>query len=753
MRKRLISIALLVALLLSLLPAGLLPTVQAAPSASSATVTSLFNARSKGVHPRIFANESDFARVRKLVQTDSYMKMWYARIYNFCLDTLEEPVLAYEIPDGKRLLSVCNNATKRITWLAMAYQISGEQRFAKRAVEEMLNVCSFKDWNPSHYLDTAQMSFGVGLGYDWLYHYMTSSQRSTIMNGIYKHGVSTQQTSRSCMTAIHNWNPWCNGGLSVAAAAIFENHPIECAAILSNAVSNIQKSMLFQPSGAYPEGPDYSTVGLGFTVYLIDTLDTVLGTDFGLSEIQGMKESGKFLIATNGYLYTFNYGDGSFALKDNAMMHWYANRYNMPELSLYQRENQTTNGRYDEFLSMIWYNPELVEGKSYDDRQLDYLMMSDEYESIASFRSFPGDAAQIFAAIKSGSNQTNHTDMDIGTFVMEAMGEAWFVEMGKDDYNLPNYMSRTNASSGRWTYYRKRAEGQNTIVINPNSYGGQDVDATCQITDYQSTYDGGYATVNMKNAYDGNGATSMKRSLALFDDRSRVRLRDEISCSSASTIYWFAHTQANISISSDGKTATLTQNGKTLLAQIASPDEAKFTKMNAKPLSTSPNPSGQNANEGYRKLVIKLTGTSKASITVFFTPILSESDKNKSLNTWGISNTGKMLKQYDPTATLTANAEGIYEIHDAEQLCLLSQMVADGNTFSGKTVKLMADIDMRSRSFQPIGGNDTSTAFKGTFDGNHHVVKNLLIFKPSGEGVGFFGRASGATIKNFGIDS
>ena len=144
--------------------------------------------------------------------------------------------------------------------------------------------------------------------------------------------------------------------------------------------------------------------------------------------------------------------------------------------------------------------------------------MSDEYESVASFRSFPGDAHQIYAAIKSGSNQTNHTDMDIGTFVLEAMGVAWFEELGKDNYNLPNYMSRTNESSGRWTYYRKRAEGQNTLVINPSSYGGQDVDAKCQITDYQSGYDGGYATVNMKNAYDGYGATNVKRSLALFDD-------------------------------------------------------------------------------------------------------------------------------------------------------------------------------------------------------------------------------------------
>ena len=753
MMKRILSLALLLAILVGLLPQVAMPCAKAAPSASTDTVTSLFEARSQGVHPRIFANSEDFARIRRLVQTDPYMKALYTCIYNYSVEMLTEPVLAYEIPDGKRLLSVCNNATNRITWLAMAYQISGEARFADRGVKELLNVCAFKDWNPSHYLDTAQMSFGVGLGYDWLYHYMTASQRKTVMNAIYRHGVSTQQTTQSGMTATHNWNPWCNGGLAVAAAAIFEDHPIECAAILSNAVTNIQKSMVFAPSGAYPEGPDYSNVGFGMTVCLINTLETVLGTDFGLSEIRGMKESGNFLIATNGYLYTFNWGDGAFALKDNAALHWYANRYNMPELSLYQRQWQTNNGRYDVFLSLIWYNPELVEGKSSHEPQMDYLIMSDEYESVASFRSFPGEAHQIYAAIKSGSNQTNHTDLDIGTFVMEAMGVAWFEELGKDNYNLPNYMSRTSETSGRWTYYRKRSEGQNTLVINPSIYGGQDVDAKCQITDYQSGYDGGYATINMKNAYDGCGATAVKRSLALFDNRTRVRLRDEITCSSASTIYWFAHTKANISISSDGKTATLTRGGKTLLAQIASPDGAKFTQMDAKPLSSSPNPEGQNANEGYRKLVIKLTKTTSASITVFFTPVLEESDKGKSLPTYGIANTYKLLNECDPKATLQPNSEGVYEIYDAEQLCLLSKMVSEGNSFSGKTVRLMADIDLKSRSFRPIGGNGSGYAFSGTFDGNGHTVKNLLVFEPDGEGVGFFGKTSKATITNFGIES
>ncbi len=761
MLKRLTALALLLALLIGLLPAVALPEVEAAEtstrattagsiSASTSTITSLFNARSKGVHPRIFANDADFARLRKLVQTDPYSKMIYARIYNFCLTLFNEPLLKYEKSDGK-LLNVCKQATKRIGWLAMTYQISGERRFAERAVEEMINVCSFTDWNPTHYLDTAEMGLAVGIGYDWLYHYMTDAQRKTVLNGLYKKGITTQDPPPVCMTKVNNWNPWCNGGISVAAAAAFESYPSECATILSNAVKNVQISMTYQPSGAYPEGPGYAAVGLALTAYLIETLSTVLGTDFGLSEVEGMKESGRYFVATNGYLYNFNFGDGGTTFRNNAVMHWYANRYNMPELSVYQREHQSTTDRGDEYLSLLWYNPELVEGVSNDDRQLDYFLKSDEYESVASFRSFPGDEAQVYAAIKSGYNQTGHTDLDIGTFVMEALGEYWFVELGSDSYSLSGYMDRTE-NGGRWKYYRNRAEGQNTIVINPDATGGQVFDAACQITDYQSTYDGGYAIVNMKDAYDGYGATSARRSLALFDNRTRVRLRDEINCSSASTIYWFAHTQANISISSDGKTATLTQNGKTLIAQIASPDGAKFTQMNAKPLSTSPNPSGQNANEGYRKLVIKLTKTTSASITVFFTPVLSTGNTDQSLPCWGITNTGKLLNQYDPSTTLTANAEGVYEIYTTDQLCLLSQMVADGETFSGKTVKLMQDIDMKGRTFQPIGSSADSTAFKGIFDGCGHVVRNLLINKADVDGVAFFGRASGATIRNFGIE-
>ena len=757
MKQRLLSLVLLVAMVISLLPSLAIES-KAAPSATAAEVTALFNARSKGKHPRILADSEDFARIRRQIRTDPYMAILYERIYDYSLTQLTTAVSKYEIPDGVRLLGVSRTASQRIVWLGLTYQISGERRFADRAIAEMMAVSKFSDWHPAHYLDVAQMAYGVGLGYDWLYYEMTSSQRSTVRSALYNYAVnSTPGWSYKATTS--NWNPWCHGGVAIAAAAIFEDYSSACASYLAGSVTDIQKALkVMAPLGAYPEGPGYFTVASLFTALFCDTLQTVLGTDFGVSDIEGVKESGNYLLAMNGNVSTFNFGDGSANLQDTAALHWFADHFHMPQLSIYQRKMQTTATQAEEPLSLLWYNPEVVEGVSEEDKQLDYLLYSNVNESIASFRSAPGDARQIYAGIKAGYNSTSHSDMDIGTFVMEAMGIRFFEEMGSDSYNLPGYGSNVNGvyteDGKRWTYYRKRAEGQNTLVLNPGTKGGQDSTAKAQITAYNSSPDGGYAMVDMLDAYDSYKATSATRGLLLFDNRSRVLLRDEIKCSASSTLYWFAHTRSAITLSADKKTATLTNSGKTLLAQIVSPSNATFSVMDAQPLSTSPNPSGQNSRSGWRKLSICLKGITSANISVVFTPILEESDKNKPLPTsLTLSNMASQLNPYTSGTTLEPNPEGIYEIYSADQLHLLSKEVAAGNTFSGKTIRLMTDIDLKGQTFTPIGGNGTSNSFKGTFDGNYHVVKNLCIFLKSVSAVGFFGRVDYATIKNFGIES
>ncbi len=756
MKRKILSLLLALSLLLGFLPAGILTKAQAAPSTTEANVTALFNARSYGQHPRILANTEDFARIREQVRTDPYMRILYERIYDYCLTQLSEPVVKYEIPDGVRLLAVSRTAGQRIVWMAMAYHISGEARFAQRAIKEMLAVSAFSDWHPSHYLDTAQMAYGVGLGYDWLYHEMTSAQRNTVCSALYNYALQTY-SGRDFQTTTSNWNPWCHGGIAIAAAAIFESYPSACAKFFAGAVTNIQKALgVLTPLGAYPEGPGYFCVASEFMALFLDTLATVLGTDFGLSDLEGIKESGKYLLAVNGNVSAFNFGDGSGALQDSAALHWYAGRYNMPELSVYQRERQYTGIQAVDVLGLVWYDPELVGDMTEEDIQLDYLMYSDAYESVASFRSPAGDARQIYAAIKSGYNSTGHSDMDIGTFVMEAMGVRFIEDMGSESYNLPGYGTYNNGYDediGRWTYYRKRAEGQNVYVLNPQTKGGQDSRAKAQITGYGSTYDGGYASVNMLDAYDSYTATSAKRALALFDNRSRVLVRDEITCSSASTLYWFAHTRAEISISADKKSAVLTSDGKQLLVQIAEPSNATFTAMNAQPLSTSPNPSGQNSREGWRKLAICLKNIKSVNISVVFTPLLEEGDGNKALPTATLATIPQLLHSYAPDTRLLPNEQGIYEIHNADELMLFADMVNNGTDFQGKTVKLLSDIDLQGHSFLPIGGVNGTNYFRGTFDGGNHVVRNLCIYRPGSASTGFFGRTDKATICNFGIEN
>ncbi len=108
--------------------------------------------------------------------------------------------------------------------------------------------------------------------------------------------------------------------------------------------------------------------------------------------------------------------------------------------------------------------------------------------------------------------------------------------------------------------------------------------------------------------------------------------------------------------------------------------------------------------------------------------------------------------------SLQPNAEGIYEIHTAQDLRSLAYMVNElGQNFSGKTVKLCADIDLENEEWIPIGGNasedgKSARQFAGIFEGDGHTIKNLSV-SAGNYYVGLFGDLNGASIRNLGIDS
>lgn len=119
---------------------------------------------------------------------------------------------------------------------------------------------------------------------------------------------------------------------------------------------------------------------------------------------------------------------------------------------------------------------------------------------------------------------------------------------------------------------------------------------------------------------------------------------------------------------------------------------------------------------------------------------------------------------------VTKNEAGEYLISNAEGLQWFNDQVnKQHNSFSGLTVKLTADIDMKNAKWLPAGQNDAAmygegyntVEFKGVFDGCGHIISNIKIDglseaavralstdKQQVYSIGFIGYASAATIKN-----
>src|SRR5450759_2600635 len=115
-------------------------------------------ARLKQEHPRLLATAVDFAQLRERVKSDARLRQWRDELRRQAEIILKAPPSKYEIPDGLRLLATSRQVVQRIQTLGLLYQLDGDKRYADRAWQELDAAANFKDWNPRHFLDTAEMT-------------------------------------------------------------------------------------------------------------------------------------------------------------------------------------------------------------------------------------------------------------------------------------------------------------------------------------------------------------------------------------------------------------------------------------------------------------------------------------------------------------------------------------------------------------------------------------------------------------------
>jgi hypothetical protein len=399
----------------------------------------------------------------------------------------------------------------------------------------------------------------------------------------------------------NNWNQVCNGALTVGALAIAVEEPEIARQIIDRARASMMASRrAFAPDGGGAEGPGYWNYATRYEVFFLAALETALGTDLGFKQrTEGLPDTGLFRIYSIGPLkLQFNYSDARESIGSASQMFWFAREFERPLYA--QHESRLVEDKPDIF-HLLWYRSPTKAAHEVD-LPFDTLFRG---VNVAFFRSAWRDPQAVYVGFKGGNSKSSHSQLDLGTFVLDAMGYRWALDLGPDSYELPGYF---DFSKQRWTYYRNRTEGHNTLTIDGEN---QDPAGKAPIVAFSSTPRRAFAVTDLSDPYKGQ-VTHASRGVALID-RRQVLVQDELQAPRPVEIIWNFHTRAQIAL--QGDKATLTQGNAQMQARILSPAGAHFEVISANP----PLPQAQQPD--VHNLIIRLPEkTREVRIVVLLTP-------------------------------------------------------------------------------------------------------------------------------------
>lgn len=475
------------------------PTAAVSAAAAWPTDPSPPSESSPRAHPRIGAPGYKWEALKGgLVDKDPYLKQWHQGILANADANLTESPVTYELDGGltgSGLLDVARIVKARVKNWAYAYQMTDDKKYVDRTWKELQTAAGenpdvpFGDdrsrWNPQHFLDVAEFTAAYAIAYDWLNSAWTDEQKTSIRGWIIDFGLSYGQSVyngtadgdkvQAWWAAIGdaapitgNWNCVCNGGMVLGALAIVDEDTTGTAsAILAAAPDNAKKSCMkaVAEDGTWAETPDYWYFGTTGAAEMISALNSAYGDDKGLLESAPQWNlTSMFHMYNFGMTSKFNWGDNGpnkYSSTANSLFLW-ADLFSEPRYALYQRD------RPDAFepWAMFWYNP-AFKGAWWDNLPLDRSFDS-QVNAWSSMRSSWTDNDGLFVAMRSGNltGHETHGDLDVGDFVLDALGQRWAGEFGSGQYLSTDYFASEAQDAARWTYYTKMTIGQNTLNVN-----------------------------------------------------------------------------------------------------------------------------------------------------------------------------------------------------------------------------------------------------------------------------------------------
>ncbi len=572
-------------------------TLGAAPRQVAPEDIAKIFAENRPGHPRLFLR--DYAELQKSRQTPVGAAM-AGRVFYDADKMLGYPVVAPRMT-GDQMLSSCRNILYRINTLVMAYRLSGDRRYADRAIAEMRNAAGFPTWNPKHYLDVAELTLAMSIGYDWLYDLLSDDDRKMFAAAIIQKGIEPSWGNVGIwwVNGTNNWNQVCHAGMTAGAIVTFEDNPELAAKTIARAVNHLPTAMkaAYDPHGAYPEGPIYWSYGSEFTVALLAMLESTFNTDFELSSCPGFSETGDFVLAARAPSGKgFNYADAVPSFGVDLAQVWLPRRFNRPDWMTGWTQQELLNAGARRLADVSQGGPRMLPlsmifftdyGKTDNVPPKSYYSGSDAAVPVAMFRSdWSNDAAYL--GVKAGSPSWSHGHMDAGGFVYEVDGVRWAADLGQDNYD--RFLSRKMSlwsyapESDRWNIFRIGPMSHNILVIDNQLQIPTAKALIKDVTDHS-------AKVDLSPMYE-NEAKQVIRSFTLQPDRS-LDINDRIVGAKPGVPVKWQMLLQGVDAQIEGKNILLSSGNKQLLLECVSPVDGTWSVIDTKTLEAewdSPNP-------------------------------------------------------------------------------------------------------------------------------------------------------------------
>lgn len=578
--------------------------------------------------PRLILAAPGWQRLKGLATSDPLFTKMLGNLKAGGEKVLEAPELTRIFGEQRSTVTPGSKAMFRMACLGALHFIDGDPRWKERGIRELIAItdpATFQNWYVDEPGVTADFLIAACLGYDYFKDGMTEKQITDARTYMVEKGIgalaarlkgdaipesakgkaagTTDSKAKAPAKAppkkVEDDLPDAEhmamaSSLILAAICINEDDTGAARQAIDAAAKVFGKGMTrFAPAGIWPEGMEAGEMVLDYAIMVIETLKANAATDFGFSMLEGVPQAGLariHLVGSTGQL--FNYGDtAGTSLSRPWVSTWLAGMHgNFGMKALTAGAAPTADTAFLNLAGQImYYNPHAAgDGTS---ESMDYGVAGGQ---VAALRS-AWDRAGYYVALKGGDNEIRTSQLDLGTFILDAGGKRWGIELGGETDRAPGFDPKAADRTKRYQLYVEGTPGQNTLEIGqeeelpPAKKGApppkpvistnQGLDAKASVVFVSSAPDLGMAAVDLKDAYS-KAVKSAHRGVQLVRGaKPYVVVQDDVVIKNSTPVTWKMHTRATVAV--NGKTATLTDAKQNLHAVILSPADATFTTEDA----------------------------------------------------------------------------------------------------------------------------------------------------------------------------